>query len=56
MLASSGDEAIHQPFFKDFQQANSTLPPYIIMGRDLATFNAGHVVYPKSRFFFAGFI
>jgi hypothetical protein len=44
MLASSGDEAIHHLLFKAFQQAYSTLPPYIIMGRDLAAFNAARVV------------
>jgi hypothetical protein len=55
MLASSGDEATHTLFFKVFRQANPTPPPYIIMDRDLAVFNAARAVYPEIKVFLCWF-
>jgi MULE transposase domain len=45
MLASNGQQATHELYFQTFRNNNPTLPPYIIMDRDLAAFNAARVIY-----------
>jgi hypothetical protein len=45
MLASNGQQATHELYFQVFRSNNPTLPPYIIMDRDLAAFNTARVVY-----------
>jgi MULE transposase domain len=49
MLASNGQQATHELYFKTFRENNPTLPPYIIMDRDLAAFNAARIIYPDVK-------
>lgn len=47
MLASNGKQQMHELFLKLFRQHNPTLPPYILMDRDIAAFNAARAIYPE---------
>ena len=47
MLASNNEQETHELFFFVFRSNNPRIPPFIIMDRDQAAFNAARKIYPE---------